>query len=87
MVILPSGSTTFCCADLNNRGKAGMIQDMDPSELFNSSKRRDFKTLFEANKKHEIELCASCNWVLQAMIFDQFSRYKVAASLVHYNSN
>jgi radical SAM protein with 4Fe4S-binding SPASM domain len=60
MVLLPDGSMTVCCADLNRRGVVGNILNTSLYDLYNAPKRIDMLEKLASNRKHEIDLCKNC---------------------------
>lgn len=60
MVLLPDGSMTVCCADLNRRGVVGNILNTNLYDLYNAPRRIDMLEKLAANRKHEIDLCKNC---------------------------
>lgn len=60
MVVLPNGDATVCCADLNGRGVIGNANQSTLRELYFSHRRQQMLRLFEAGRKHDIELCRTC---------------------------
>ena len=60
LVVLASGDTVVCCADLNSRGVIGNIKQHSLEELYFSPKRRWMIKMFMENRKKEIPLCQNC---------------------------
>lgn len=60
MVLLPDGSVTVCCADLNRRGVIGNIFETSLFDLYNAPKRTELLSKLATNRKNELALCQNC---------------------------
>jgi len=61
LVVLPDGSVTACCNDLNARGVFGSILESDFAALADHPQRRRMLRLFREGRKAEIALCRDCS--------------------------
>ncbi|NDY58443.1 radical SAM protein [Desulfovibrio sulfodismutans] len=61
LVVLPDGSVTVCCNDLNARGVFGSILTEDFRALAGHPARQDWLGLFREGRQGEIELCRNCS--------------------------
>lgn len=60
MVVLPDGSITVCCNDLNARGVMGSVQNLPLREFANHPKRLCMIEMFRRGEKNRLELCKNC---------------------------
>ncbi|UZP67510.1 radical SAM protein [Desulfovibrio mangrovi] len=60
LVVLPDGSVTVCCNDLNARGVIGTLHETPLRDIAPSPVRQQMKELMLQNRKAEIPLCRNC---------------------------
>lgn len=60
LVILPDGSVTVCCNDLNARGVIGNIHETGLAAVAASPQRTTMRNAMERGERHTIPLCQNC---------------------------
>lgn len=60
LVVLPDGSVTVCCNDLNGRGVIGSVMDQTLVELAAHPIRQQRIRMFREGRKDAIKLCRDC---------------------------
>lgn len=60
LVVLPDGSVTVCCNDLNGRGVMGSVHAQGLDDFVRHPARMRMIDLFRAGRKEHIALCAHC---------------------------
>lgn len=61
LMVLWDGTVPLCCADLHHASwSLGNIKDSSPIEIFNNEKIRAIRTLHEAGRRNEMDICAKC---------------------------
>lgn len=60
LVVLPDGSVTVCCNDLNARGLIGSILRENIATIAGSATRVHMRELMLSGRKNDIPLCAPC---------------------------
>ncbi len=60
LVVLPDGTVTVCCNDLNARGVIGTIHEQDIRTIAASPQRLGMQAAMRAGRRAAIPLCHSC---------------------------
>ena len=61
IIILPDGSITLCCVDINARGIVGNIREMTLEKSLTCDKRKEIIRAMEKNERKKIQLCRNCD--------------------------
>ncbi|MCH8555476.1 MAG: radical SAM protein [Schleiferiaceae bacterium] len=60
LVLLPDGSVTICCADLNRKGIIGNLMKQTLFEIYTAPQRLEVLEKLHSGRKAEIPLCKDC---------------------------